>query len=117
MEVIKALDGEDPWSNGGTTTRHESLISWSPPPANWILLNRDDASKGNLGPAGGVGIFRGPRGEWICAFAENMGTCSSVWAEMKVVLRGAKIARECRFSKVWVQSDSMLTAGILKGYW
>lgn len=77
-EIIKALDATDFWNNYVTPTREERLISWQAPPEGWILLNTDGASKGNPGPAGGGGVFRGFRGEWLCGFSENIGSCTSV---------------------------------------
>lgn len=38
-----------------------------------------------------------------------MGSCTSVHAELKAVLRSLKLARDQGFTKIWVHSDSMVT--------
>lgn len=98
-------------------TRGNSRLLDSPPPPSldgWIMLNTDGAAKGNPGPAVGGGIFRGTRGEWLYGFAENMGCCTSVKAELKAVFQGLRIACDRGIKKLWVQSNSIVTMGILK---
>lgn len=65
--------------------------------------------------AGGGGVFRGWRGEWLEGFAERMGVCSFVRAELRAMLRGLLLVKERRFTKLVVKVDSMLVVGMLKG--
>ncbi|GJS34621.1 ALA-interacting subunit 3-like protein [Tanacetum coccineum] len=53
--------------------KREVFVRWVAPPLDWVLLNTDGASRGNLGEAGGGGILRDSRGCFIRAFAENYG--------------------------------------------
>ena len=85
------------------------------PPYNWVPLNTDGAAKGNPGSAGGGGVFRSHRGEWLGGFAENIGCCTSTKAELKAVLRGLKLARTLGFTKLWVNLDSSCVVGFIRG--
>jgi len=90
-------------------------VGWEPPSVGCITLNTDGASKGNSGKAGGGGVFRGWKGEWLGGFAEGMGICSSVRAELRAVLQGLLVAKDKEFTKLMVKVDSMLVVGMLKG--
>jgi len=82
--------------NGTARTQGPQLsimVSWSAPPPGWVLVNTDGASKGNPGPAGGSGVIRGERGEWIVGFMEKMGVCTSTKAELKAVYRELRLAK------------------------
>lgn len=74
--------------------QQEILITWSPPPNDWILLNTDGAAKDNPGLARVGGVFRDSWGNWIGGFAEKLVYCSSFKAELKAIWRGLRIARE-----------------------
>jgi len=69
---------------GGTEaiTRVERLIAWEPPPADWVKLNTDGASRGNPGLAAAGGVLRDREGRWIQGFALNIGVCSAPLAEL-----------------------------------
>lgn len=95
--IIGALSGNNYSVVAQPRHQCEILVSWSPQPDGWILLNTDGAAKGNPGPAGGGGVFRDTRGNWICGFAEGMGRCTSVRAELKAILRGLQVARDQGF--------------------
>ena len=84
------------------------------PSADWVALNTDGALKNNLGQAGGGGFFRGWRAEWMGGFAERMGVCSSVRAELRAILRGLRLAQEKGYRKLIVYVDSLVVAGMLK---
>jgi len=61
------------------------------------------------------GVVRGSRGEWIRGFSENLGICISAKAELRAVLRGLRMTRALGLSKVWLQADSMVIVGLLRG--
>ena len=71
-----------------------------------MALNSDGAAKGKSIEAGGCRRLRDYKCEWLVGFTENLGNCSSMKAEIRVVLRGIKIARELEIPKLWVQLDS-----------
>lgn len=55
--------------------RTEIFVGWEPPPADWVTLNTDGASRQNPSLAGCGGVFRGGKGEWLGGFAEKLGIC------------------------------------------
>ena len=114
-DILQVLNQDAQADGHGCPSRRETLIHWQSPPAGWKVLNTDGASKGNPGTAGGGGVIRGDRGEWICGFGEAMGICSSMKAEIKAVLRGLKLAFQMNIDQLWVQVDSATLAGLLKG--
>ena len=114
-EILQALGRESQADGDSPPKRREVLIHWDPPPAGWMVLNTDGASKGNSGVAGDGGVLRGDKGEWICEFGESMGICTSMKAEFKAVLRGLRIGKSLGVTKLWVQVDSSTLARLLKG--
>jgi len=114
-EIIQAIHKDAQESSNRDAGRSKILIRWHSPPAGWTLLNTDGASKGNPGRAGGGGVLRGDKGEWICGFGESMRVCTTMKAEIKVVLRGLKIAKSLDITRLWVQVDSFNLVELLKG--
>ncbi|KAF3951859.1 hypothetical protein CMV_022529 [Castanea mollissima] len=53
-------------------------IRWEKPPTVWIKLNTDGSSSGDLGLAGGGGVFRNEEGEWILGYSRHIGITSDV---------------------------------------
>ena len=49
-------------------------------------------------------------------FAENLGSCSSMKAEIRAVLRGLKIAPVRGVTHLWIQLDSKVLADMLQGH-
>ncbi|KAJ8435949.1 hypothetical protein Cgig2_023325 [Carnegiea gigantea] len=68
-----------------TSGKRQVHISWEQPPEGWVILNTDGASQGNSGRAGGGGVIKGHRGEWLCRFTEGMGHYTSTETEIKAV--------------------------------
>lgn len=114
-EIIKAYSVEDKWYNPPCRTRREAFIGWEPPPTGWCALNRDGALKQNSGLAGGWGVLRGWNGKWLGGFTERIGLCSSVRAELRMVLQGLSLANGKGFKKLIVHVDSIIIVGMLKG--
>lgn len=109
-EIITAFK-DLPISNNGIVDpgKKETVIRWHAPKEDWIKLNVDGASKGNLGVAGGGGVFRDHYGNWIKAFACYLGWCTSIRVEILSLLKGLRTAKELRFTKVEVHMDSQIT--------
>ena len=69
--------------------------------------------------ASGGGVLRGHRGDWIKGFTEHFGTCTSIKAKLRAMLRGLKMARELGLRKVLLRADFMIFVGMLRatGNW
>ena len=114
-ETTKAYINERKWYNSNNNMRIEIFVGWEPPPADWVTLNMDGASRQNPDLAGCGGVFRGGKGEWLGGFAEKLGICSSVRAELRAVLRRLLLARDKGFKKIIIFVDSIMVMGMLKG--
>ena len=93
--------------------KSEIVVRWEPPLDNWTKLNVDGASRGNPGLAGGGGVIRGHRGNWINGFAANSGICSSVKAKILALLQGLCLAWSLGISKLEVHLDSKVVLDIM----
>jgi len=93
----------------------EIWTGWEPPPVDWIALNTDGALRGNPGMAGGGGVFRDSSGNWLGGFAEKLGLCTSVRAELRALLQGLSLAKERGIWRLAVYVDSQVIVGMLKG--
>jgi len=113
QEVVQAQCPEDHPQNSENGGRQEIWVRWTVPEGGWYILNTDGAAKGNPGRDGAGGVLRGDRGEWILGFAENLGVCSSVKAEIRAILRGLKLAKAGLVPKLWIQADSNVVVRML----
>lgn len=113
-EILTALNHGNLQPHKGHPQCVEDLVRWEASPPRWVILNTDGASKGNPGPAREGGVIRDHQGHSVCGFIENMGCCTSTKAELKAMLRGLRIAKEKRLTKVLVRIDSQLVVNMLK---
>ena len=113
-DIIEAFQGTEGADNNDTKQMTERLIKWQAPPTDWISLHTNGAAKGNPGVARASGVFREHRGEWLGGYAEGLGICSLVKAELKAVLRGLRIAKDRRIQKLWIRLDSSVVVDILQ---
>lgn len=88
-------------------------VIWRKPEMGWVNFNVDGCCKGNPGTTGGGGMIRNYNGEMIKAFAEFYGQGNNNLAEAKAMLYGVKLCCNCGFSKVIVESDSMLIVNLV----
>ena len=70
------LDGKRP------THQATIWVKWIALPVNWYKVNSDESALGNLGLAGGGGLIRNDKGEWIRGYARAIGSTTSVAAEL-----------------------------------
>ena len=55
------------------------------PPVNWVKLNIDGSTLGNLVLAEGGGLIRDCHGNWVSSFAKAIGSTLSIAAELWAV--------------------------------
>lgn len=86
--------------------RREIFIRWIAPPMDWVALNTDGAAKGSPGEAGGGGILRDNRGNFLRGFSANLGTCTAYKAELLAAEKGLEMALEVGVQKLILQMDN-----------
>ncbi|CAA7027590.1 unnamed protein product [Microthlaspi erraticum] len=110
-EIFLVGEGSVPVETG---SRHDRLISWTPPMLGWIKLNSDGASRGNPGLATAGGVLRDGDGKWCGGFALNIGRCTAPLAELWGVYYGLCIAWDKQITRLEVEVDSSVVAGFLR---
>ena len=88
-------------------------ISWSPPNRDWVKVNVDGASKGNLGKARCGGLIRDETGRWLGGFTSKLGICNALTVELWGVLHGLNLAWELGFRKIILEIDSQVVTFVL----
>ena len=90
----------------------QSPDRWSPPPSSFIKLNFEGAFKGNLGPAGGGGVFRNSQGEILHIYTINLGHTTNNAAKINAMVKGLNIAIHKGYHKLILEGDSSLVITI-----
>ncbi|XLR39734.1 hypothetical protein HN51_017884 [Arachis hypogaea] len=67
-------------------------IAWTAPSANWVKLNMDGASRGNLGPASCTSAFQNELGGWLYGFARKIGEAKAIEAKNEAILSRLELA-------------------------
>ncbi|XP_058099677.1 uncharacterized protein LOC131244026 [Magnolia sinica] len=86
----------------------QSVVLWQKPPVGWVKVNVDGSSRGNPGFAGGGGICRNDKGEFIFGFAFGYSVILNIGAVVCAAHDGLLLCLEKGFSKIVVESDSDL---------
>ncbi|CAL1403678.1 unnamed protein product [Linum trigynum] len=86
--VQTAMDNDKAIHQHCLPARTEELISWKPPPAEWVTLNTDGFVLPNSGHATAGGLIRDHLGRYFAAFAMNLGVCSITRAELRGAVEG-----------------------------
>ena len=69
---------------------------------------------GNPGLAGGGGLIRNDKGEWIKGFAYAIGTVTSIVAEFWALKDGIRLCITLKLPMVVIELDSKLVVDLLK---
>ncbi|KAK9998044.1 hypothetical protein SO802_017647 [Lithocarpus litseifolius] len=91
----------------------QNLIRWERPALGWLKLNTDGLALEQLGVAGGGGVLRDERGDWVIGFARNIGRASSFTAELWALRDGLSICLVENFLKVEVEMDAKILVNML----
>lgn len=73
-------------------------MKWDPPPPGWHKLNIDGAFHKNPGMAGIGGVIRDDNGEFVPAFAKNIGSASNNQAELWVLKQSLQMVIDIKLS-------------------
>ncbi|CAN1327468.1 Putative ribonuclease H protein At1g65750 [Linum perenne] len=87
--------------------RHETLISWIPPPDDWLKVNTDGSVIHPHSLAAAGGIIRDFQGRAIDGFSANLGACSIMRAELLAAEIGLSRAWDLGAKKVILEFDSL----------
>jgi ribonuclease HI len=82
--------------------------SWSTPLVDFIKLNFDGASKGNLGTTGYGVVFRNHLGHILLINVGSLGHTMNNAVELWGLIRGLQLAIEHNFTKLIVEGDSQI---------
>ncbi|KAF3956414.1 hypothetical protein CMV_018453 [Castanea mollissima] len=88
-------------------------IRWEKPPMGWIKLNTDGSLSGDLGLAGGGGVFRNEEGEWILGYSRHIGITSGFMAELWAIQDGLLLCVERNFQAVEIEMDAKVVCDVL----
>ncbi|CAI0404027.1 unnamed protein product [Linum tenue] len=86
--------------------RTEELISWKPPPPEWVTLNSDGSVHHGTGSAAAGGLLRDHSGRCIAAYTISLGICSITRAELRGAVEGLQLAWDLGYRRVRVELDS-----------
>ncbi|XP_058099694.1 uncharacterized protein LOC131244044 [Magnolia sinica] len=78
-------------------------------------MNVDGSSRGNSSLAGGEGICRGDKGQFICACSSGYGIGSNSYAELRAVYEGLLLVLSLGFHHIILESDSLQVVKMLNG--
>nr|POF24256.1 putative ribonuclease h protein [Quercus suber] len=100
--------------NGNSSTPRTTIqVRWLRPPISWFKLNSDRSSLGNLGIAGGGGLIRNDRGNWIKGYARSIGITAGVAVELWALRDGIKLCLSLNLQAVEVELDAKLVVDLL----
>ena len=88
-------------------------IHWQHPPENWVKLNTDESSLGNLGLAGGGGLLRNTNREWMKGFARAIGVTTSITAELWALPVGIRLCIALKIPAVIIELDAKVVVDLL----
>lgn len=89
-------------------------VIWQPPLQQWVKCNTDGAANSSSASSGG--IFRDSEGNFLLAFAEQVGQENAFYAELSAAMRAIELAKQYNWLKVWLESDSMLVVKAFKNH-
>jgi ribonuclease HI len=78
------------------------------PLRSWIKCNIDGFALGSPGLSACGGLFRNSNGDFLEGFSDNLGTASSLFAELMAAILAIEIAYSNRWFNVWLETDSKL---------
>ena len=97
-----------------TSNRRQIAVSWCFPPPSWFKLNSDGSSLGNSGKAGGGGLIRNDRGEWLKGYARNVGYSTSVAVELWALHDGLRLCIALKLLAMIIELDAKLIVDLLQ---
>ena len=91
-----------------TSNRRQIAVSWCFPPPSWFKFNSDGSSLGNSGKAGGGGLIRNDKGDWLKGYARNVGYSTSVVVELWALRDGLRLCIALKLLAMIIELDAKL---------
>ena len=88
-------------------------VQWYAPLDNWFKLNSNGSSMGNLGRAGGGGLIRDSKGEWVSGYARAIRYTTSVAAELWAFHDGINLCIDLNLENVIIELDAKFVVDLL----
>ncbi|CAL1413418.1 unnamed protein product [Linum trigynum] len=96
-----------------SSQRTPTEIGWLPPLAGWDKMNVDGAANGSQGPAGAGDILRNAEGRWTGGFVCNLGSCSTILAELWGIYHGLGVAWQQGCRTLILETDSQMALQLI----
>ncbi|CAL1355244.1 unnamed protein product [Linum trigynum] len=112
--VRTALDKDKLIHKPSLPARTEEMISWKPPPPEWVCLNPDGSVIHDTGLAAAGGLIRDHTGRCLTAFALNLRACTITQAELRGVVERLQVVCERGYRRVRVQLDSKCAVHLIR---
>ncbi|KAK2653366.1 hypothetical protein Ddye_013222 [Dipteronia dyeriana] len=88
-------------------------VAWSPPTEGWIKLNIDGSQDNKSGTLTAGGVIRNSSSQWVKGFVMKKGCGSVIEAELWGLFEDLKLAWNCGYRKIIVETDSLTTIQLL----
>ena len=113
--MAKAIEFAFLGANDRPGGHHTTIkINWHHPPENWVKLNTNGSSIGNLVLAGGEGLIRNANGEWVRGFARAIGVTTSVASELWALRDKIRLYITLKIPTVIIELDAKLVVDLLQ---
>ncbi|KAK9991878.1 hypothetical protein SO802_026863 [Lithocarpus litseifolius] len=89
-------------------------VRWISPPINWYKLNSNGSFLENPRLAGGGGLIRDDKGDWIKGYARAIGITTNVAAESWALRDGIRLCIALKIPVVIIELDAQVVVDLLK---
>lgn len=95
-----------------SAAKHEALICWQPPAVGSFKLNVDGSRRKGFAACGG--LVRDSNGSFVRGFYCNLGTATSVSAELWGLVHGLCLAKNLGIQSLLVELDSQVVINMIR---
>lgn len=95
-------------------THQKIWVRWHSLPLNWCKVNLQGLNLGNPGRAGGGGLIRNDKGEWIRGYARAIGYTTSVVVELWALRDDIRLCIALKIPVVVFELDAKLIVDLLQ---
>ena len=112
--MAKAIEFAFLGANDRPGGHHTTIkINWHHLLKNWVKLNTNGFSIGNLGLSGGGGLIRNTKGEWVRGFAKAIGVTTSVASELWALRDRIRLYIALKIPTVIIELDAKPVVDLL----